>query len=410
MPRPTPIAAIAVLVTAAHAGPLTPPPGPPAPTDTALRQTDPRIPVGIDTTPGDIDAVYRITQPGSYYLTADVIAGTGFRGIEIEADAVSLDLNGFSLIGLTGSSDAIVVIGQGAIIHSGFIRDWGGNGISAFNAPDAFYHSIAVSQCQGRGFWLADGSTITSATASFCGQSGFQTNGWVTFNACHAEYSGEHGFKVQGVLTNCTADHNTLSGFSLWQAIATNCRAGFNTEAGFEFRSQHSSTNNCYAHQNANGFLATSVPAVLTHCVAAQNTDDGFFMPTQGNTLRNCTAFANGDDGFQLGTDNAATHCTATDNAFGFFAPTTAVRVTITDCIATNNTTTGFICTAPDGLYIRNHAKGNGGADFAVSPTTQYGPIVTSIGPLTTTSPHANFAATPPVTAASAKHTPTLAD
>jgi hypothetical protein len=34
-----------------------------------LDEVEPRIPIGPDTTPGDSDSTYKITEPGSYYLT-----------------------------------------------------------------------------------------------------------------------------------------------------------------------------------------------------------------------------------------------------------------------------------------------------------------------------------------------------
>ena len=49
----------------AFSGSLTPPAGPVAPTP----GPEPRIAINATNTPGDADSVYRIAQPGSYYLT-----------------------------------------------------------------------------------------------------------------------------------------------------------------------------------------------------------------------------------------------------------------------------------------------------------------------------------------------------
>ena len=40
-----------------------------------------------------------ISQPGSYKLTSNLMVPAGFNGIEITADNVSIDLNGFAIIG-----------------------------------------------------------------------------------------------------------------------------------------------------------------------------------------------------------------------------------------------------------------------------------------------------------------------
>lgn len=50
-----------------------------------------------------------ISAPGSYYLTSNVTGASGSNTIEIAADDVTLDLNGYSLIGVSGGKAAIAV-------------------------------------------------------------------------------------------------------------------------------------------------------------------------------------------------------------------------------------------------------------------------------------------------------------
>ncbi len=75
-------------------GPLTPP-GAPAPTMTTLDQVEPRITVNATNTPGDADSLYKITQPGSYYLSGNLTGVSSKIGIEIATNNVTLDLMGF---------------------------------------------------------------------------------------------------------------------------------------------------------------------------------------------------------------------------------------------------------------------------------------------------------------------------
>ena len=58
------------LSTAFAQGPLAPP-GAAAPTTKTLDQVEPRIAINSTNTPGDADSLYKITQPGSSYLTGN---------------------------------------------------------------------------------------------------------------------------------------------------------------------------------------------------------------------------------------------------------------------------------------------------------------------------------------------------
>ncbi len=78
----------------AEAGPLNPPAAP-----ASTPGPEPRIAVNAQNTPGNPDNLFRITQPGSYYLTGNIIGQSGRNGIQIAADNVTIDLMGFALLG-----------------------------------------------------------------------------------------------------------------------------------------------------------------------------------------------------------------------------------------------------------------------------------------------------------------------
>jgi hypothetical protein len=107
-------------------GSLTPP-GAPAPTMKSLAQIEPRIPVDAAHTPGDFSDLFVIAQPGSYYLTTNIVGVGSKYGIGISTSNVTLDLNGFALTGVTNSYDGIVIYGTctNIAIRNGIVSGWG---------------------------------------------------------------------------------------------------------------------------------------------------------------------------------------------------------------------------------------------------------------------------------------------
>lgn len=106
--RPRNLLAIAALFGAASlalAGPLTPPIGPVTSTGKTTTQIEPRVDVA--TLAGSATAVHIISQPGSYYLTANINVPSGKHGVIISCSNVSLDLNGFAIIGVDGALDGV---------------------------------------------------------------------------------------------------------------------------------------------------------------------------------------------------------------------------------------------------------------------------------------------------------------
>src|SRR5690242_12742968 len=87
--------------TAFAQGTLTPP-GAPSPTMKTLDQVQPRTPIS--------SLPFFIGAPGSYYLTTNLTGGSGTNGITISGGSVTLDLNGFTLSGVAGSTNGIYIV------------------------------------------------------------------------------------------------------------------------------------------------------------------------------------------------------------------------------------------------------------------------------------------------------------
>ena len=114
------------LSTAFAQGSLTPPPGAPAPTMKSLDQIEPRTPIATNTTPGDGAALFIISQPGSYYLTENIVGVSGKNGILVTANNVTLDLKGFSVLGASNSENGIIIFSSSPnlTIRDGTISGW----------------------------------------------------------------------------------------------------------------------------------------------------------------------------------------------------------------------------------------------------------------------------------------------
>ena len=234
------VAATLATVDWVSAGSLTPPAGPVAATMKTLTDVEPRIAVNATNTPGDADSLFKITSPGSYYLTGNIAGVAGKMGIEIAANGVTLDLMGFDLAGAPGSLDGIGQSG-GALkdiaVINGSIRNWGAVGVNISAATNIYFANLRVANNTGDG--------ITAGV---------------------------------GIITDCAADQN----------------GGF----GINATSTSSSLRNCAALRNAD-FGIRCVQGTISNSWASGNTGGGFLIEG-GSTITNCSAVGNAGDGISV--------------------------------------------------------------------------------------------------------------
>src|SRR5687767_12509630 len=152
-------------------GSLTPP-GPPAPTMKRLDEVEPRTnlqatpaPAGVDTTSANYQFI--INQPGSYYLSAN-LGVTKSNGIQINAEGVTLDLNGFEISRVGGSGGdgiQISVTAHRVKLLNGSVKGFavGINATDAtFGARGSTLRDLNVSGCTSKAILAGPGARLES--------------------------------------------------------------------------------------------------------------------------------------------------------------------------------------------------------------------------------------------------------
>jgi hypothetical protein len=280
------------------AGPLNPPAGPVAGTHKTLTEVEPRIAINATNTPGDADSLFKITQPGSYYLTGNVSIPAASTGIEIVADDVTVDLNGFALIGQSGAVSGVrsSVSGTGVVVRHGLISGTQ-TGVALTFSAAARVEDVTVHDVSSTGIAGGIQATIRDCTVRVAGATGISASTNSIVESCNVSAATSNGISVsaQSVITGCTSSGCGGSGFTFSTgSVLSHCVATANTGVGF------------------NGAGVGSACAV-TECVARDNLGNGFHLQVDSVVSR-CTARANGGHGFTSGLQYSISDCTATFN------------------------------------------------------------------------------------------------
>lgn len=416
------------------AGPLSPPAGPVGPSHKTLSEVEPRIAVNDVNTPGaGTTAVYKITAPGSYYLTGNVVAGPGKNAIGIYANNVTLDLNGFTLEGMAGNTGAVIlVVGDSSnaagdprgnvTIKNGTVRGGGGSGLlSQLGVAGLRVIGVTARNNTNFGFSIDGRAELEHCSSYDNGSHGFSLGNDVVVTSCIARSNGGDEFRAGSgsVFSNCLADNGGASGtgfnvgvgaaFSNCTALNSQLDSGFDCDGGGAFE-------NCTARGNGgSGFRGDGDGNVFTGCTASENGSHGFAF-TSATTIANCNAFSNGQHGALVTNGSTVSGSSFRSNAGDGVRVSGACMILNNICHANNgvgilvtgassariegNTVTSNatgISVAGGTIVLRNTASKNpaatGANDFVSSGNNAIGQIfdVTAGATITTSNSFANF-------------------
>jgi parallel beta-helix repeat protein len=304
----------------AEAGPLNPP-GAPASTNKPLEDVEPRIALNTTNTPADATCIFKITKPGSYYLTENLVGRAGRHGILISADHVTLDLMGFMVQGGEGTLTGITVdvVRNALVVRNGNIVGWGEDGIDfqvtgALRGDGSLIEGVESSGNSLVGIRGNHRGAILRCTARANGNVGISAGEEAHVDACLVTGNLGTGMTagVGSVVTNCRADGNTLGGISLSnRCSASHCTAITNGATGIS-ASGSSSLLSCASSGNSSWGFSVSVASNLSGCVATLNQGIGFGL--EGASAFNCRAHDNGTIGFLLDAASTLNACVTMRN------------------------------------------------------------------------------------------------
>lgn len=244
----------------------------PGPTMKTLDQVEPRIPLSQQTTPGDAFYLYMITEPGSYYLTENTTATR--TAIRVDANNVTIDLMGYSLIGTPSEllGFGIYMSGRSNVqIRNGTVRDFPRLGI------------YEASELRGRHHRVVNVQAISNGS-----------------DGIHLEGYGH-------IVRDCTAANNSYNGMFVGHA------------KGLTFYTIGSSTiTGCLALKNDANGIVVGYACVVTANTARSNAGHGI-EARSGSVVAQNAAFNNGENGIDVEGACTVIGNTAAHNLYGIY-------------------------------------------------------------------------------------------
>jgi parallel beta-helix repeat protein len=348
--------------------------------------------------------------PGSFYLVSDLTGSAGVSGISISGEGATLDLNGFSLIGVPGSLIGIRMTGSGHRVHNGTVRDWGGNGITM--SSGANLRDLVVQSNGSYGATGGSGVVVRDCVFQDNTGNGLRVHWASTVERCTASYNGYNGFVIEqaSVGRGLSASHNSKSGIAGGlRSNIIDSNASDNEEYGI--RINQGALVGCSVSDNRIGGII-GYGSTISACSAYRNRynsgaphpSGAGFQLEEGCHLESCVAVENHAFGIVVQAESTVLNCTVVECGFGtaVVGPRGGIVVTGTgtnnriDGNTVANCNGGILVAGLDNIVLRNTVTDSGTA-YTFAADNAYGPIidVARIGDITAavgdSHPWANF-------------------
>jgi len=292
-----------------------------------LHQVEPRKTIESVATPADPIYDYIISAGGSYYLTSNIFA---FKSgcIQINAEGVTLDLNGFEMwdvLDVAGIAVEVTSTSHRCVVKNGSIRSFN-QAVRVLAASPAAsggsFSNLAATGCSLAAIVTGDGWTVENCRVHGCTSSGITAGNGSSVNRC--TIVDNLGDGVGGIIardgctvTECTVRNNHVSfGIQLGSgSVAESCTASDNqgqASLGYSFGILGADRNvirGCAAQGNTyagagTGLLGAGIYAggttLVDNCVASRNQGDGIICWDRSRITNN-RASGNGFNGTGAG-------------------------------------------------------------------------------------------------------------
>jgi hypothetical protein len=315
---------------------------------------------------------YNITNSGSYIIVADLNSVSS--GITINADFVSIDLNGHSLRGSPGNNSpgiSVATTCQSLQVYNGFIEGWTNEGINASNAMSSSFSNIDITNNSFDGLKAGDRCNLANITATNNGRDGIDVDSLANINYCIANNNTQDGIECGhgSILSYCNAVDNILVGIKTGNSSnVSQCITNGNDSDGFVCGSGSNISYNTAVSNGANGYR------LLSSCnagnnVARFNDENGFAILGTDCMLQKNNVQGSGQSGFYTSFD----------------------RNLFEDNITSLNTDHGFNIQANYCMIFKNKSMDNTISNYNYLANNYVGNIVTPMTLNSNNNPNANF-------------------